>query len=68
MQSDASLLRGVEPDMRPYETPTYCRCDQNLVEPRCGVALDVDRCDIQQGGKLSGSLRSVAFHHPIVSA
>lgn len=49
IEGDESLLEGVEAAIRPYETPTYCRCEQHQVEPQCGVALDVDRCDLQRG-------------------
>ena len=47
--SAESLMRGVESSTRQFEPMTYCECERSAVEPRCGLSLDVNYCDLRQG-------------------
>ena len=47
--SAESLMRGVEPSARQYEPVTYCECERISAQPRCGISLDVNYCDLRQG-------------------
>jgi len=44
-----SLMRGVKASARPFEPVTYCECERNSVQPRCGLSLDVNYCDVRRG-------------------
>jgi hypothetical protein len=60
IDGDRSLLQGVEPSSEPYEPPTYCECEQNAATSRCGISLDVNRCDTLQGKDITEALISRA--------
>jgi len=47
--SAESLMRGVEASARQFEPVTYCECERISEEPRCGISLDVNYCDLRQG-------------------